>query len=93
MFRRQEHALPDVGYAVAAEARRRGYAFEAAEAMVALARDRLRLPGLNGLTEPSNRASTRILERLGLKYVRTYRMDGYPGETALYTISFRPAGA
>lgn len=88
LFHREEHAMPDVGYAVAPEARGHGYAYEAAQAMLAFARDQLRLPGLNGLTEPSNRASIRILERLGLKYVRTYRMDGYPGETALYTITF-----
>lgn len=91
LFRREEHPLPDVGYAIVPEARRCGYAYEAAHAMLAFARDQLRLPGLNGLTEPSNRASIRILERLGLNHVRTYRMAGYPGESALYTMTFGAA--
>ncbi len=88
LFRRKKYGVPDLGYALLPIARRRGYAFEAAQAMVEYARAALGLKALNGLVEPSNLASVRILEALGMRHQRTFTMEGYPGETAMYSVTF-----
>ncbi len=88
LFRRKEFEAPDIGYALLPEARGRGFAMEAAQAMLEFARDRLGLRTLNGLTEPSNHASIRILRGIGMQYVRTFKLEGYPGQTAMYSVTF-----
>jgi len=79
---------PDIGFAFLRAHWSRGYAFEAANAVRDYARDVLRLPRLLAITSPSNIASRRLLERLGLAYVRaTTPADGTPN-LALYAIAF-----
>ncbi|PTX92515.1 hypothetical protein DB354_14380 [Opitutus sp. ER46] len=76
------------GYALLPSARRQGYALEAAQGMVGYARGKLGIKALNGLVEPSNLASVRILEALGMRHQRTFTMAGYPGLTAIYSTTF-----
>jgi RimJ/RimL family protein N-acetyltransferase len=81
---RERLDLHDVGFALLPEHRGRGYALEAARAVVRYARETLGIDKVVGLTDSSNLASIRVLERLGLRYVRTVRMtDDDPG-TRLY---------
>lgn len=56
--------------------------------MVGYARGKLGIKALNGLVEPSNLASVRILEALGMRHQRTFTMAGYPGLTAIYSTTF-----
>ena len=60
--------LPDVdiGYALLPEYVGQGYAQEAAQATVELARERFGLTRLVAITTPSNEASARLLIRLGM---------------------------
>jgi len=67
LLQRDALAHPDIGFAYLPDFRRQGYAFEAANAMLAHARDRLRLPRVLAITRPDNHASMRLLERLGLR--------------------------
>lgn len=65
-------ALPgvDVGFAFLPAHRGRGYAFEAASAVMEYARDVLKLPRVLAIVSPGNAASVRLLGRLGLKFER-----------------------
>ena len=79
---------PDSGFAFLRAHWSKGYAFEAATAVRDYARDVLKLPRLLAITSPDNTASRRLLERLGLQYVRaTVSADGAPG-LALYALAF-----
>ncbi len=61
----------DLGFAMLPQFRRAGYAFEAASAVVAHARDTLRLDRLVAITNPDNDASGRLLEKLGFSFEQT----------------------
>ncbi|HET9694536.1 MAG TPA: GNAT family N-acetyltransferase [Steroidobacteraceae bacterium] len=85
-------ALPDVdiGFALAAAFRGQGYAFEAAGATLRYAREVLRLPRVVAIAMPENVESTRLLERLGLRFERTIQF-GAEAETLNYygtTVAF-----
>jgi RimJ/RimL family protein N-acetyltransferase len=72
-----EHA--DLGFALLARYRGKGYASEAARAVVAYAGQTLGLAHLEAITNPDNGSSIGILEKLGFRFER---MIAYPGETA-----------
>jgi RimJ/RimL family protein N-acetyltransferase len=64
---------PDIGFAFLARMTGRGYAQEAAAAVVQQARA-LRLPTLLAITTPTNRASQRVLTKVGLRFEREIRL-------------------
>ncbi len=68
----------DVGYAFLPPFRSKGYASEAAAAVVAYARDVVGLKRLLAITDPDNAASIRVLEKLGLRFERMVSLT--PGE-------------
>ncbi len=88
LLKRESLPDPDIGFAFLRAHWSQGYAFEAAAAVRDYARDALRLPRLLAITNPGNTSSRRLLERLGLDYVRvTTAADGTPG-LALYAVTF-----
>jgi ribosomal-protein-alanine N-acetyltransferase len=68
----------DIGFAFLPAFRGRGYAAEAAAASVDVARTRFGLRRLVGIVSPSNAASIRLLEKLGMTYERTLELT--PGD-------------
>lgn len=73
----------DIGYAFLPRYRARGYAFEAAQAVVAHART-LDIPRLAAITTPGNAASIGLLLRLGMRFEgRRCLVEGEP-ELNLY---------
>lgn len=79
---------PDIGFAFLRAHWSQGYAFEAAAAVRDYARDVLRLPRLLAITDPENASSRRLLERLGLAYVRLTTADDGAADLALYALAF-----
>lgn len=82
-------SLPDVdiGYALLPAYWGKGYAEEATRATLAHAREDLGLRRLLAIVTPTNARSIRLLEKLGLHYVRD--IDLTPGtDTALYAVEF-----
>ncbi|MBN8814276.1 MAG: GNAT family N-acetyltransferase [Sphingomonas sp.] len=71
-----DHDLPELGYWLTPEVWGRGYATEAGNAVVALARDSLRLPRLRASWLAGNPASGRVLSKLG--FVATGRVVPQP---------------
>lgn len=58
---------PDLGFALLDEHAGRGYALEAATAMLRHARDTLKMPRLLAITTPANARSGNLLEKLGFR--------------------------
>jgi [ribosomal protein S5]-alanine N-acetyltransferase len=61
----------DVGYAFLPRHWGKGYAVEAASAVLRYARETLAIPRVVAITMPDNESSIRVLERIGLRYDRT----------------------
>ena len=68
--------LPEFGYRLAPAFRGQGIATEAARAAIADAFGRLKLSEIHAYAEAGNAASLRVLEKLGLSYLRDVTLHG-----------------
>ncbi|HKU16713.1 MAG TPA: GNAT family N-acetyltransferase [Steroidobacteraceae bacterium] len=68
----------DVGYAFLPEFRGKGYAFEAASAVLALGHRTFGLQRILAITSPGNDSSIRVLQKAGMTFER--QMDLRPGD-------------
>lgn len=82
-------SLPDVdlGYALLSAHVGHGYALEAAQACVALARDHHRLARLIAITTPENARSQQLLLRLGMHFERRFQLGEPAEELCLYAMA------
>jgi RimJ/RimL family protein N-acetyltransferase len=97
------HFLPavEIGWRLAAEHWGRGYATEAARAVVAFGFERLALPEIVSFTTVTNRPSRRVMEKLGMRhapgddFLHPSLPDGHPLRPhVLYRLpraAYRPA--
>jgi RimJ/RimL family protein N-acetyltransferase len=76
---------PDIGYAFLARHSGKGYATEAARAVLKHAREVLRLPKIAAITSPGNTASQRVLEKIGFRFVQMIDLPGHDGPSAYFT--------
>lgn len=76
----------DVGFAFLERHRGRGYAREAVEATLSLARDRHGLARVVAITTLDNSASQRVLEGAGFRFEKRFRMDEAGEELSLYAL-------
>jgi len=88
LFKREGLPGVDVGFAFLEKYRGRGYAWEAATAVLRLARERFELKRIEAFTVPSNADSSRLLEKLGLRFERTLRMPGDSEDVSQYAIEW-----
>jgi RimJ/RimL family protein N-acetyltransferase len=77
----------DPGFVRLPEFRGRGYALEAARAVLAHARDDLGIPEILAVVSPANARSTQLLEKVGMSFRRKLRMPNDDRDVALYGIS------
>lgn len=84
IVRRPSLPGPDLGFALLPEFRGRGFALEAASAVMDYARDVLHLPPLLAITTPDNERSGRLLVKLGFEFQRLVRLTPDGGEVKLY---------
>ena len=89
LVKRESLDHPDLGFAYLRRYWSRGYATEAAGATLTHARETLGLPYVYGLVSPRNDRSIRLLERLGLRFVRTLVPPGQTLESHLYGTELR----
>lgn len=84
LLKREELPDPDIGFAFLPDFWNKGFAFEAAAAVMNDARERLKLSRILALVNSDNYASIKLLERLGLKF------EGMrdEGRTELYSTPF-----
>lgn len=76
---------PDIGYALLPKYWSKGYAVEAAVAVMNYGRDVLKLKRIVAITKPDNQSSIRVLNKLGLKYEKMVKLPGIEEECSLFT--------
>jgi len=86
IFRRDGLDEPDIGFSTLPEFCGRGYAYEAACAVVEFARTRLRIPVLTAIVSPDNAASVGLIRKLGLSFERMYLWPDSDEEVAIYSM-------
>jgi len=78
----------DVGFAFLPEYWSRGYAFEAAEAVMNYGKEVLGLRRIVAITSLDNEASIRLLEKIGLKFERLIKLSEDQPEVRLFGTSW-----
>ncbi len=76
----------DLGFSFLPEFWSKGYAFEAATAVKAYAKDVLGISTLVGVTIPDNESSIKLLERLGFRFERMIRLSEDASELKLFAL-------
>ncbi|MFC5460332.1 GNAT family N-acetyltransferase [Massilia niabensis] len=74
----------DIGYAFASPHWGQGYAYEAASAVLAHAKNDIGLKRIVATVRPDNAASIRLLEKLGLRFERSIEPAGHTPELHLF---------
>ncbi|HEY0173266.1 MAG TPA: GNAT family N-acetyltransferase [Pyrinomonadaceae bacterium] len=74
----------DVGYAFLPPFRSKGYASESASAVMRYARETLGLRRLYAIVNPENAVSVRVLEKLGMRFERMFRLSEDEPEIKLF---------
>ena len=75
----------DIGYAYLERHSGRGYATEAARAVLRHAREALGHKTIVAITAPDNTPSQRVLEKIGLRFVQMINLPGHDEPSALFT--------
>jgi ribosomal-protein-alanine N-acetyltransferase len=78
-----EHA--DIGYAFLERYWGKGYAVEAAHAVLDHARRVIGLDTIVAITTPGNTASIAVLEKIGLKFARMIKLPSHDSESTYFT--------
>lgn len=78
----------DLGYAFLPEARGHGYAREAAEAVVAYARDGLGLDRLLAIVDAQNHTSVSLLQKVGFRFETIIYLAANDPAVRLYVVDF-----
>lgn len=86
LFRREGYDDPDIGYSILPDYWGRGYAYEAASAVLEYARTALKLPRILAFIAADNRASIALAEKLGLRFERSARLAGDAADVSLYSM-------
>ena len=85
---RPEFDDPDLGFAFLARHWSNGYAGEAARAVLEYARVELGLGRVIAMADDDNRASVRVLEKLGFDFETRVTMPGETSDVGRYAIEF-----
>jgi RimJ/RimL family protein N-acetyltransferase len=84
LIKREQLTDVDVGFAFLPSFWSKGYAFEAASAVVGYGRDVLGISRIVAITSPDNTGSIRVLEKLGLRLERMVRLFEDESELRLF---------
>jgi RimJ/RimL family protein N-acetyltransferase len=76
---------PDIGFAFLPEFTGKGFAFEVANSTLTHAKDILKLPIILAITNPDNVKSIKLLEKIGLKFIRTINFENDNEELMLFS--------
>ena|SRR5689334_1724544 len=84
LLKREELPHPDIGFAFLPDFWNKGFAYEAAAAVLKDARERLQLDRLLAIVNPDNESSIRLLEKLGFNF------EQMKGDVKLYALPHQP---
>jgi RimJ/RimL family protein N-acetyltransferase len=85
IIKRDNLENPDIGFAFLSDFNGRGYAFEMACATLSYAKVQLNIPRVSAITLAENSKSIRLLDKLGLQFVRTFCFPGSEEQLLLYS--------
>ena len=85
VFKRDNLEQPDIGFAFLPQYYGTGYAYEIASATLQHAREELKLPEVWAITVPHNERSKKLLEKIGLRFAKTFRFPGSEEDLMLYS--------
>lgn len=88
LLRRDYLDHPDIGFAFLPASIGKGFGFEAAMATLIFAKDNLKLSSVLAITMPDNNASIKLLEKIGMKFMKSFSSPANHEELLLYQISF-----
>ena len=75
LLKRDELPDPDIGFALLPDFWNKGFAFEAAEAVLKDARERLQIQRILAITSLDNDASINLLQRLGFRFEEVVQLS------------------
>ena len=84
-LKREELPDPDIGFAFVPEFWSKGFAFEAAAALLQDGRERLRLERILAITSLDNDASIKLLQRLGFRFDSVITLVAGSEQVKLFT--------
>jgi RimJ/RimL family protein N-acetyltransferase len=84
LLKREELPEPDIGFALLPEFWNKGFAFEAATAVLQDARERLELQRILAITSLDNEASIKLLQRLGFTFDRVIKLSADREQVKLF---------
>ena len=87
LLKRDELDDPDIGFAMLPNYRKCGYTFEASVAVLNDGRNRLGLNCIIAITSPENKASIRLLNKLGMGFERMIQLAEIEYENKLFCIN------
>jgi len=86
LLKRDELPHPDIGFALLPDFWSKGFAFEAATAVLQDGRERLSLEHILAITSLDNEASINLLQRLGFRFEKVIKLSADGEEVRLFTI-------
>jgi len=90
LLKREELPQPDIGFAFVPDFWNKGFAFEAAAAVLTDARERLQLNRILAIVNPDNEASIRLLQKLGLSSEGNVKLAADRDEVKLFATRATP---
>lgn len=88
LIRRDSLPDVDIGYAIRPAHFGQGYTYEAAVAVLSLARGPLGIRRLLGITDPGNSSSIALLHKLGLRFVEARPLPPHGRPTNIYALQW-----
>ncbi len=85
LLRRPTLDDPDIGFGFIPESWSQGFATEASRAVLASARNLHRLERVVAITATNNESSKRVLEKIGLRFVKLIRLSDDADEICLFS--------
>ncbi|MFT3910362.1 MAG: GNAT family N-acetyltransferase [Ferruginibacter sp.] len=84
ILKRDNLENPDIGFAFLPQFMGQGFAFEIAAATIAYAKNNLKLPVIFAITLPNNKSSIKLLEKIGLRFIKEFSFPGEDEELMLF---------
>ena len=85
IIRRDNLETPDIGFAFLPQFEGKGYAYEIANATLFYAKQSLNIPKICAITLPANTKSIKLLEKIEMKFEKTFSFSNNAEELLLYT--------
>ena len=84
ILKRDSLENPDIGFAFLPEFTGKGYAYEIASATLSYAINSLKIPKISAITLPQNTSSIKVLEKIGLKFIKSIYQPSSDEELLLF---------